>query len=91
MSHKIEIAPNLAMYIDGKRVIGTKPYGLFSTTEIIVSDEDFKRLADRCLEVIADTPQTEKNCDNCGTPRDKCVYCIEEDRMWTPQTDCAWK
>ena len=35
----------------------------------------------------ADTPQTEKTCDNCGTPRDKCVYCIEEDRMWTPQTD----
>ena len=39
----------------------------------------------------ADTPQTEKTCDNCGTPRDKCVYCIEEDRMWTPQTDCGWK
>ena len=37
----------------------------------------------------ADTPQTDKNCDNCGTPRDKCVYCIEEDRMWTPQTDCT--
>ena len=36
---------------------------------------------------IADTPQTEKTCDNCGTPRDKCVYCIEEDRMWTPQTE----
>ena len=39
----------------------------------------------------ADTPQTDKTCDNCGTPRDKCVYCIEEDRMWTPQTDCGWK
>ena len=38
----------------------------------------------------ADTPQTDKTCDNCGTPRDKCVYCIEEDRMWTPQTDCGW-
>lgn len=35
----------------------------------------------------ADTPQTERTCENCGTPRDKCVYCIEEDRMWTPQTD----
>ena len=28
-----------------------------------------------------------KNCENCGTPKDKCVYCIEEDRMWTPQTE----
>lgn len=41
------------------------------------------------IDSTADTPQTEKTCDNCGTPRDKCVYCIEEDRMWTPQTDCA--
>lgn len=34
-----------------------------------------------------DTSQTDKTCDNCGTPRDKCVYCIEEDKMWTPQMD----
>ena len=40
---------------------------------------------------IADVQQTDKSCDTCGTPRDKCVYCIEEDRMWTPQTDCGWK
>ena len=59
MKHKIEIAPNLAIYIDGERVIGSKPHGLFLTTEMIVSDEDLKRLSDRCLEVIADTPQTE--------------------------------
>ena len=25
-----------------------------------------------------------KDCDNCGTPRHLCKYCIEEDRMWTP-------
>ena len=54
MKHKIEIAPNLAIAIDGKRVIGSKPRGLFLTTEMIVSDEDLKRLADRCLEVISD-------------------------------------
>lgn len=36
---------------------------------------------------IVDTPQTDKTCDDCGTPRDKCVYCVEEDRMWTPQTE----
>jgi len=59
MKHKVEIAPNLAMYIDDKRVIGTKPHGSFSTTEMIVSDEDLKRLSDRCLEVIADTMQME--------------------------------
>ena len=57
MKHKIEIAPNLAICIDGERVIGSKPHGLFLTTEIIVSDEDLKRLSDRCLEVIAE--QTE--------------------------------
>ena len=51
MKHKIEIAPNLAIYIDGERVIGSKPYGLFLTTEMIVSDEDLKKLSDRCLEV----------------------------------------
>ena len=54
MKHKIEIAPNLAIYIDGERVIGSKPHGLFLITEMIVSDEDLKRLSDRCLEVIAD-------------------------------------
>jgi hypothetical protein len=53
MKHKIEIAPNLAIVIDGERVIGSKPQGLFLTTEMIVSDEDLKRLADRCLEVIS--------------------------------------
>ena len=51
MKHKIEIAPNLAIYIDGERVIGSKPYELFLTTEMIVSDEDLKKLSDRCLEV----------------------------------------
>ena len=54
MKHKIEIAPNLAIYIDGERVIGSKPHGLFLITEMIVSDEDLKRLSDRCLEVISD-------------------------------------
>lgn len=54
MKHKIEIAPNKAIYIDGERTIGSKPYGLFLTTTMIVSDDDLKRLADRCLAVIAD-------------------------------------
>lgn len=40
------------------------------------------------LAEIADRLDAEhRGCDNCGTPKDKCVYCIEEDRMWTPQTE----
>lgn len=35
--------------------------------------------------------EPQRTCDNCGTPRDKCVYCIEEDRMWTPQTERSSK
>ena len=62
MKHKIEIAPNLAICIDGERVIGSKPHGLFLTTKMIVSDEDLKRLADRCLEVISDR-KTESNSE----------------------------
>lgn len=61
MKHKIEIAPNLAIYIDGERVIGLKPYGLFLTTVMTVSDDDLKRLADRCLEVISD-----RKTENCS-------------------------
>ena len=34
-----------------------------------------------------DAPQTEKTCDNCGQDRHLCQYCIEEDRMWTPQNE----
>lgn len=42
----------------------------------------------RELAEIADRLDAEhRGCDNCGTPRDKCVYCIEEDKMWTPQTE----
>lgn len=94
MKHKIEIAPNLAICIDGERVIGSKPHGLFLTTEMIVSDEDLKRLADRCLEVIADTPQTD--CDTCkhdSEPWDseKCDGCSKAHSNYEPQTDCAWK
>lgn len=70
MKHKIEIAPNLAIYIDGERVIGSKPYGLFLTTVMTVSDDDLKRLADRCLEVISDCKtesslEKPNNCETC--------------------------
>ena len=86
MSHKIEIAPNLAIAIDGERVIGSKPQGLFLTTEMIVSDEDLKRLADRCLEVIVDTPQTEVIA--CPLQEENAEYFqwLYED---TPQTETS--
>jgi hypothetical protein len=60
--------------------------------EIRDNTKQLKRMADK-LDVIArlvvnkseaDTPQTEKTCDNCGQDRRLCQYCIEEDRMWTP-------
>lgn len=91
MKHKIEIAPNLAIAIDGERVIGSKPQGLFLTTEMIVSDEDLKRLANRCLEVIADTPQTD--CETCRYGQDKhrythiCNECGVGINSYTPQTE----
>jgi hypothetical protein len=79
MKHKIEIAPNLAIVIDGERVIGSKPRGLFLTTEMIVSDEDLKRLADRCLEVISDSktdPSNSEKPNNCEVKNycDDCLY-----------------
>lgn len=36
-----------------------------------------------------DTNVRSKDCETCGTPRHLCKYCIEEDRMWTPQTDLS--
>ena len=60
MMHDIDVLGCGAIYIDGERAFGSKPYGLFSTVTWKASDEDLKRLSDRCLEVIADTPQTEE-------------------------------
>lgn len=96
MKHKIEIVPNLAICIDGERVIGSKPHGLFLTTEMIVSDEDLKRLSDRCLEVITNTPQTDCKepieCEGCG--EHICIGCEHQARKeeWRKaQADCPWK
>lgn len=79
MKHKIEIAPNIAIYIDGERVIGSKPHGLFLITEMIVSDEDLKRLADRCLEVIAEQtePSNSENPNNCEHITEDGVTCAK--------------
>lgn len=57
MMHDIDVLGCGAIYIDGIRVFGSKPYGLFSTVTWKASDEDLKRISDRCLEVTADTPK----------------------------------
>ena len=54
-----------------------------------------KLVKDACDTVIAlaeqaDTPQTERTCNNCGRDKAMCLYC-EERNKWTPQTDCCWK
>lgn len=92
MKHKIEIAPNLAIYIDGERVIGSKPHGLFLTTEMIVFDEDLKRIADRCLEVISDrkdnSSEKPNNCETCRFELycpEMCEGCCEWDSHYEPK------
>ena len=79
MTHKIEIVPNNAIYIDGERVIGSKPYGLFLTTTMIVSDDDLERLADRCLAVIADrkTENSSEIPNNCEHITEDGVTCAK--------------
>ena len=62
MIHEISVAGCGVIYIDNERVFGSKPYGLFSTVDWSATDEDLKRIADRCLEAISDrkTEQTER-------------------------------
>ena len=93
MKHKIEIAPNLAIYIDGERVIGSKPYGLFLTTVMTVSDDDLKRLADRCLEVISDckTESSLEKPNNCELQTIRCPKCGRTDYIRDMEKDMGIK
>ena len=52
MKHQIDIAPNNAIYIDGGRVVGRKPYGLFETKTIRITDSDLVEIANRCEELM---------------------------------------
>lgn len=52
MKHQIDIAPNNAVYIDGKRVVGRKPYGFFETKTIRITDKDLIKIANRCEELM---------------------------------------
>lgn len=68
MKHEISVLGCGVIYIDNERVFGSKPYGLFSTVNWSATDEDLKRIADRCLELVADRktePQTIR-CPKCG-------------------------
>ena len=55
MKHQIDIAPNNAIYIDGKRVVGRKPYGFFETKTIRITDIDLIKIANRCEELMKGT------------------------------------
>ena len=67
MMHDIDVLGCGVIYIDGIRVFGSKPYGLFSTVTWKASDEDLKRISDRCLEVVAEQgePNCSENPNNC--------------------------
>ena len=57
-------------------------------------DEYYASMAESMAQDLwntADTPQTEKNCDNCGSKTEACYFCDGKCNMWTPQTDCGWK
>ena len=84
MTHDIDVLGCGAIYIDGIRVFGSKPYGLFSTVTWKASDEDLKRISDRCLEVIADTPQTEAVVKPYKPTNREILDAIEN-------SDCPWK
>jgi len=52
MKHQIDIAPNNAIYIDGKRVVGQKPCGIFVTQKINVSKKELAEIVKRCNELL---------------------------------------
>ena len=52
MIHRIDIAPNNAIYIDDKRVVGQKPFGIFVTQKIDVSEKGLAEIAKRCNELL---------------------------------------
>lgn len=53
MKHIIDIATeDDTIYIDGYRVVGDKPCGLFDTRTILANDKELKRIIKRCKEVL---------------------------------------
>jgi len=68
MKHQIDIASNNAIYIDGKRVVGRKPYGFFETKTIRITNSDLVEIANRCDELmkIDDAPTADVPERNVG-------------------------
>lgn len=82
MKHEIRVLGCGVIYIDNERVFGSKPYGLFSTVNWSATDEDLKRIADRCLELVADrkTEDSSENPNNCEPKLlDITYYCSNSD------------
>lgn len=80
MKHDIDVLGCGVIYIDKERVFGSKPYGLFSTVNWKATDEDLKRIADRCLEVVADTPQTKPRCHKPQSSYYRC-FCEKKEEQ----------
>ena len=52
MKHYIDIASNYSIYIDGERVVGRKPNGIFEAITIHITDSDLVRIVNRCNELL---------------------------------------
>lgn len=51
--HIVELTPNNAIYLDGYRIVGTKPYGLFTTKRIaILTNREIQDIIDYCNKII---------------------------------------
>lgn len=75
MKHEISVLGCGVIYIDNERVFGSKPYGLFSTVNWSATDEDLKRIADRCLELVADR-KTENSSEKPNNSMERSSECI---------------
>lgn len=82
MKHQIDIAPNNAIYIDGKRVVGRKPYGLFETKTIQITDSDLIEIVNRCEELIKEADDDyfsfRSHAEVCDRPQMDCSLCWKE-------------
>lgn len=52
MKYQMSIAPNNAIYINGYRVAGRKPFGLFDPRIIQLTSRDLAEIVQRCNELL---------------------------------------
>ena len=93
MKHEISVLGCGVIYIDNERVFGSKPYGLFSTVNWSATDEDLKRIADRCLELVADrkTENSSEKPNNCELQTIRCPKCGRTDYIRDMEKDMGIK